>query len=116
MVMAGKPTTQASDMLSAPTARPPSRSTTTASVRTSASATGASASHRRALARGRTAPLGPVATRPRVAESVVGSRIDTFAAVSWDQPQVLELARRPPARAPQACAYNHEGQTADDQQ
>src|SRR4051794_41423994 len=114
MVIAGKTRTQATGMLSAPTARPPSRSTTTANVRTRASASGASASQRRAArraagvaARGATAASG--------AESVVGSRIDMSAADQLRSGRVSEL-RRVLARAPEASAYDEQRHPADNEQ
>ena len=82
MVIAGKTTTQAADMLSAPTARPPSRSTTTAKARTTASATGASASHRRPGTGRRDAAAARAGAGANRAAFGVRSRVDTFAAVS----------------------------------
>ena len=106
IVIAGKPTIHHDESASAPTARPPIRSTTTASVRTTPSANGASASHLRAGMR--RAGSDRAARSAIGVESVVGSRIDTgpqvaavfaYAAASRASPQ-LAAGSRPGRGAP----------------
>src|SRR3954453_21741865 len=101
-------------MLSAPTARPPSRSTATANVRTKAPPPRGGPSQRRAVRRA----AGVAARRAagaRAAESVVGSRIDMSAADQLRLAGGSEL-RRVLARAPEASAYDEQRHAADNQQ